>query len=50
MPTHIPLENGKHDPSLKPAFAPARVFRCRIDDLFIHDAGDGECRSTTGGR
>lgn len=32
--TIIALENGKYDPSLKLAFAIARVFDRRIEDVF----------------
>ena len=48
--TIIALENGKYDPSLKLAFSLARVFKCRIEDIFTHDAGDAECRSKEGER
>jgi len=29
------IELGKHDPSLKLAFKLAKIFNCRIEDLFI---------------
>jgi putative transcriptional regulator len=35
--TIIALENGKYDPSLKLAFALAKVFQRRIEDIFINE-------------
>lgn len=35
--TIIALENGKYDPSLKLAFAIARVFNRLIEDIFFLD-------------
>ncbi|GAA4856745.1 helix-turn-helix transcriptional regulator [Luteimonas vadosa] len=32
------LENGKYDPSLPLAFAIARLFAMRIEDIFLPDA------------
>ena len=29
------IEAGKHNPSLKLAFKLAKIFNCRIEDLFI---------------
>jgi putative transcriptional regulator len=31
------LERGKYDPSLPLAFAIARLFDCRIEDVFVPD-------------
>lgn len=39
--TIIALENGKYDPSLKLAFAIARVFNRRIEEVFINEAAPG---------
>ncbi len=36
--TVIALESGKYDPSLPLAFALARTFDCRIEDIFLPDA------------
>jgi len=33
--TVISLEKGRYDPSLPLAFRLAKVFQCRIEDLFI---------------
>lgn len=38
--TVISLEKGRYDPSLPLAFRLARVFGCRIEDLFIPGEGD----------
>lgn len=38
--TVISLEKGRYDPSLPLAFKLARVFECRIEDLFIPEPGD----------
>lgn len=35
--TVIAIETGKYDPSLPLAFAIAKVFECRIEDLFFPD-------------
>ena len=35
--TVISIEKGKYDPSLPLAFAIARVFEARIEDVFIPD-------------
>lgn len=32
------LETGKYDPSLPLAFRIARLFDCRIEDIFVPDA------------
>lgn len=32
------LETGKYDPSLPLAFRIARLFACRIEDVFLPDA------------
>lgn len=32
------IERGKYDPSLPLAFQMARVFNCRIEDIFSPDA------------
>lgn len=32
------IETGRYDPSLPPAFALARLFRKRIEEIFIDDA------------
>lgn len=32
--TIVAIENGKYLPSLTLAFAMARVFKCRIEDIF----------------
>jgi len=29
------IELGKHDPSLRVAFKLAKIFNCRIEDLFV---------------
>ena len=34
------IETGKFDPSLPLAFRAARLFRLRIEDIFIDDAGN----------
>jgi putative transcriptional regulator len=31
------LETGRYDPSLPLAFAVARLFKCRIEDIFVPD-------------
>ena len=33
------LETGKYDPSLPLAFRIARLFDCRIEDVFLPDPG-----------
>ena len=33
------LETGKYDPSLPLAFRIARLFACRIEDVFVPDPG-----------
>jgi putative transcriptional regulator len=33
------IENERYDPSLPLAFAIARVFACRIEDVFTPDGG-----------
>lgn len=33
--TIVNLENGRYNPSLKLAFDIAKVFSCRVDDLFF---------------
>jgi len=40
--TIIALESGKYDPSLKLAFALARVFGRRIDEIFTPDSGSAD--------
>lgn len=35
------IEAGKYDPSLPLAFEIARVFECRIEDVFEPDGGRG---------
>jgi putative transcriptional regulator len=35
--TIISIEKGKYDPSLPLAFAIARQFACRIEDVFLTD-------------
>jgi putative transcriptional regulator len=37
--TIISIEKGKYDPSLPLAFAIARQFACRIEDVFLTDDG-----------
>lgn len=39
--TIIALENGKYDPSLKLAFAIAKVFNCLIEDIFSNESEKG---------
>ena len=34
------IETGKYDPSLPLAFKIARVFTCRIEDVFESNGGD----------
>jgi putative transcriptional regulator len=34
------IETGKYDPSLPLAFKIARVFACRIEDVFESNGGD----------
>lgn len=29
------IELGKHDPSLRLAFKMAKIFNCRVEDLFV---------------
>ena len=36
--TVIAIESGRYDPSLPLAFAIARVFTCRIEDIFVENA------------
>jgi len=36
------IENGRYDPSLPLAFAIARVFALRIEDVFTPDGDAGE--------
>jgi putative transcriptional regulator len=38
------IENGRYDPSLPLAFAVARLFRLRIEDVFTPDAEPPEAR------
>jgi putative transcriptional regulator len=38
--TIISIEKGKYDPSLPLAFAIARAFGVRIEDVFLPDEGD----------
>lgn len=35
--TVISIEKGRYDPSLPLAFRLAKVFECRIEDLFVPD-------------
>lgn len=45
--TIISIENGKYDPSIGLAFKTAKLFKVKIEDIFIYDeeknssAGDG---------
>ena len=36
------IETGKYDPSLPLAFALARLFEARIEDVFIPDGNSGQ--------
>ncbi len=36
------IEKGKFDPSLPLAFAMARLFDCRIEDIFTDEEASGE--------
>lgn len=50
--TVISIEKGKYDPSLPLAFAIARVFGARIEDVFIPDDPDpkgGSASAAPGG-
>ncbi|MFT4412242.1 helix-turn-helix transcriptional regulator [Fredinandcohnia humi] len=38
--TIISIENGRYNPSLELAFKIAKVFQCRIEDVFIFEKGD----------
>lgn len=35
--TIISLEKGRYNPSIQLAFKIARVFQCRIEDVFIYE-------------
>ncbi len=35
------IETGRYDPSLPLAFKMARLFHCRIEDIFIEDETGG---------
>jgi len=35
--TIVFLEQGKYNPSLKLAYGIAKIFKCRIDELFLFD-------------
>ncbi|MCM3767654.1 helix-turn-helix transcriptional regulator [Neobacillus niacini] len=37
--TIISIENGRYNPSLELAFKIAKVFRCKIEDVFIFEKG-----------
>jgi putative transcriptional regulator len=43
------IENGRYDPSLPLAFAIARLFRLRIEDVFTPDADPKEARRAAAG-
>lgn len=34
------IEKGKYDPALPTAFRLARLFNCRIEDMFEYEAGE----------
>jgi len=40
--TIIAIENGRYNPSLALAYRLARVFSCRIEDLFEFSAMEGD--------
>ena len=40
--TVVSLERGKYDPSLPLAFRIARLFGCKIEDVFDPDGGAGD--------
>ncbi|WP_010271972.1 helix-turn-helix transcriptional regulator [Paenibacillus senegalensis] len=37
--TIISIESGRYNPSLELAYKIAKVFRCRIEDVFIFEEG-----------
>ncbi|MNZ79449.1 anaerobic benzoate catabolism transcriptional regulator [compost metagenome] len=37
--TVISIESGRYNPSLELAFKIAKVFRCKIEDVFIYEEG-----------
>ncbi|ASJ05871.1 helix-turn-helix transcriptional regulator [Thermococcus pacificus] len=42
--TIIAIEKGRYDPSLRLAFKMARFFNVRIEDIFIYEGENDECR------